>query len=187
MRYGGGIMLIKNFGHHWERKYINFGRGKVKGHLRGYHYSQQADFREQIGVYVLYDRNYTPVYVGQAGNGNARLWDRLNQHTSDHLWNRWESFSWFGIKRVNANGTLSDYDKVSKIFKSDGRGLLNEFEAILIEVIEPRSNKQGAKWKDCTEYYQEIDESMDDVTNDDIMVVVKEVKSTLLKMEKKLK
>jgi len=30
-----------------------------------------ADFREQIGVYVLYDQFQNIVYIGQAGNGNA--------------------------------------------------------------------------------------------------------------------
>ena len=87
-------MLIHNFGHHWERKYINYGRPGARGHghLKGYITKQQVDFREQIGIYVLFDNNLAPVYVGQVGNGNRGLLARLNQHETDHLWNRWDHF-----------------------------------------------------------------------------------------------
>jgi len=111
-------MLVRNFGHFWERKYINWGRGNVRGHLKGYVTNKrQADFREQIGIYILYDKDLQPVYIGQAGSGNKRLYSRLNQHETDHLWNRWEHFSWFGFRRVNATGLLSGYDDVEKLFK----------------------------------------------------------------------
>jgi hypothetical protein len=163
-------MLIKNFGHLWERKFTNYGRGGVKGHLRGYaNQSKIVDFREQIGVYVLYDKDFIPVYVGQAGNGNAKLFDRLKKHETDHLWNRWQSFSWYGFRGVNMNGTLSAHDVVEKTFKSNGTGILDEFEAILITALEPKLNKQGAKWKDCNEYFQEIDETMEEVTLYDLL------------------
>lgn len=67
-------MLIRNFGHFWERKYINNGGGRKPGHLRGYvSAKRQADFREQIGIYVLYDKDLLPMYVGQAGMGNASM------------------------------------------------------------------------------------------------------------------
>src|SRR5580693_3179674 len=111
-------MLIQNYGHLWERKYINWGRGKVKGHLKGYVTSKRkADFRDQIGIYVLFDKDLKPVYIGQVGRGSKTLFNRLNQHETDHLWNRWEHFSWFGIRRVNKNGKLSGFDKTSKTFK----------------------------------------------------------------------
>jgi hypothetical protein len=142
-------MLIKNFGHLWERKFTNYGRGGVKGHLQGYVSPQSniIDFREQIGVYVLYDKDFMPVYVGQAGNGNAKLFARLKQHETDHLWNRWQSFSWYGIRGVNQNGSLSANDNARKMFKSNGKGLLDEFEAILITALEPKLNKQGQSGK----------------------------------------
>jgi hypothetical protein len=158
-------MLIKNFGHLWERKYINYGRGRVRGHLRGYlNRNQTVDFREQIGVYVLYDKDFIPVYVGQAGNGNATLLKRLNRHETDHLWNRWKSFSWFGVRGITAKGTLSKHDRINKIFSAHGSSLLNELEAILITGLEPKLNRQGARWKNVAEYFQEIDEIMDDIS-----------------------
>ena len=54
--------VIKNYGFLWERKYIFRGTGGDgnSGHLRGWASSRPtADFRDQIGVYVLYDRNQT--------------------------------------------------------------------------------------------------------------------------------
>jgi hypothetical protein len=59
------MAIIKNFGFLWERKYINRGRGKKAGHLYGVARggAYDIDFRDQIGVYVLYDRNQYIVYV----------------------------------------------------------------------------------------------------------------------------
>lgn len=175
-------MLIKNFGHLWERRYINYGHGRARGHLRGYKVQNKPlDFREQIGVYVLYDKDFIPVYVGQAGNGNATLFTRLKQHETDHLWNRWESFSWFGFRGVTSNGTLSKHDRIDNIFKSPGSSLLNEFEAVLITALEPKLNKQGAKWKHIAEYFQEIDEYMHDITNFDIQERIVAAEKKILK------
>lgn len=105
------VPIIKNYGFLWERKYIYRGSGGDgnAGHLRGkVKNSQEADFRDQIGVYVLYDRNQHIVYVGQAGNGNASLFTRLKNHMDGDLWNRWEYFTWIGFRDVNVNGRLSD-------------------------------------------------------------------------------
>lgn len=63
--------IIKNYGFLWERKHFFRGVGRDKGHLRGWakgNKDQLVDFKEQIGVYVLYDTNQNIVYVGQAGN-----------------------------------------------------------------------------------------------------------------------
>ena len=132
-------MLVSNFGHLWERKYISWGRGRIKGHLRGYcRGGRQTDFRDQIAIYVLFDKDLVPVYVGQAGQGTRKLFDRLKQHRTDHLWNRWEHFSWFGFRRVNQSGSLSLHDDASKIFKAPGFQLLNEIEGALITALEPK-------------------------------------------------
>lgn len=85
------MAIIKNFGFLWERKYIYRGTGGAgkAGHLKGEARGKPvADFGEQIGVYVLYDRNQSIVYVGQAGNGNATLFTRLKNHMDGALWNR---------------------------------------------------------------------------------------------------
>jgi hypothetical protein len=166
-------MLISNFGHLWERKYIYYGAGGAgnKGHLKGYITEKQtADFRDQIGIYVLFDKDLLPVYIGQAGSGHRRLLDRLNQHETDHLWNRWEYFSWFGFRRVNnGNRKLSAFDDVDKQFKAKGSLLLNEIEGALITALEPKLNKQGARWKDVEEYFQTRDEIMEEPTMGDLV------------------
>ena len=158
-------MIIKNYGRFWEREAVNWGAGGLgnKGHLRGYFKSKSkpVDFRDQIGIYVLYDRDLRPVYVGQAGNGNARLFDRLKHHETDHLWNRWLHFSWFGFRGVNAGSKkLSNHDKITKIFRERGGDLLNQMEGILIGAAEPILNKQGSKWGEAEEYHQDIDDHL---------------------------
>lgn len=165
-------MLIQNFGHLWERKYVNYGAGGLgnRGHLRGYiTKKRKADFRDQIGIYVLFDDDFIPVYIGQAGNGERGLLRRLNQHETDHLWNRWEYFSWFGFRRVNQNGTLSAHDDIQKTFKARGSLMLNQIEGALITALEPKLNKQGARWRDVEEYFQTQDPEMEDATVGDLI------------------
>ncbi|KVG09882.1 hypothetical protein [Burkholderia thailandensis] len=178
--------IIKNFGFLWERKYIHRGTGGDgnKGHLKGYHGSKEADFREQIGVYVLYDRNQTIVYVGQAGNGNATLFSRLKSHMDGALWNRWDYFSWVGFRDVNANGNLSSAQSVdSAVSGFKYADALNEVEGILIEIIEPKLNKQGGRLKGATEYYQYVDERIQEVSNNDLRAelqrIAKKINATI--------
>ncbi len=33
------------------------------------------------------------------GGTDATLFNRLKHHTDDHLWNRWQYFSWFGLAK----------------------------------------------------------------------------------------
>lgn len=163
--------IIKNFGFLWERKYINRGAGSNAGHLMGYARGKpEADFREQIGVYVLYDSHQSIVYVGQAGNGNATLFSRLKSHMDGALWNRWEYFSWIGFRDVTKSGSLNEKQMVdSQVSGFKYSDALNEIEGILIEILEPKLNKQGGKLKNATEYFQLVDESMDEVSNRELM------------------
>jgi hypothetical protein len=63
------------------------GKAGRAGHLQGYPAASAfaiVDFRQQQGVYCLYDDNFKMVYVGQAGaNDGNRLFDRLKQHKID--------------------------------------------------------------------------------------------------------
>jgi hypothetical protein len=175
--------IIKNFGFLWERKYIYRGTGGDgnAGHLKGKARAlETADFREQIGVYVLYDRNQSIVYVGQAGNGNATLFTRLRNHMDGSLWNRWEYFSWVGFRDVNANGSISERQSVeSNVSGFKYSDALNEIEGILIEIIEPKLNKQGGKLKDATEYFQFVDEKNRDITNHDLLARLDQIETAL--------
>ena len=94
--------IIKNYGLRWRRDRIAWGAGSRRGHLSGVlvgsKRSDPVDFREQIGIYILYEAGFLPVYVGQSGNGNARLYSRLKSHQDGRLRDRWEYFS-FWISR----------------------------------------------------------------------------------------
>ena len=76
-------MLIQNYGLFWKRPLVDWGtRGRGRsGTLMGRPARQLrspgVDFREQQGVYVLYDDNFKIIYVGQAGAGNQRLFCSL--------------------------------------------------------------------------------------------------------------
>ncbi len=144
------MALIKNWGFQWERRYIYRGAGKAAGHLRGRAQGRpDSDFREQFGVYLLRDRNERIIYVGQAGNGNATLFNRLKQHMDGRLANRWEYFSRFGFKDTNADGNLSQRAEVDSIVSEfTYSNALNELEGILIGVIAPLLNKHmAANWR----------------------------------------
>ena len=172
--------IIKNYGFLWERKHFFRGVGRDKGHLRGWakgNKDQLVDFKEQIGVYVLYDTNQNIVYVGQAGNGNATLFGRLKAHEKDALWNRWEYFTWIGFKDVNGDGSLSARQLVeSNVSGFSYADALNEIEGILIEVIEPKLNKRSGNLKKAEEYFQRTED----------VVTVEDLKTQLDAMQKQL-
>jgi len=173
--------IIKNYGFLWERKYIFRGAGNNAGHLKGAASGlAQADFREQIGVYVLYDQFQNIVYVGQAGNGNASLFTRLKNHMDGGIWNRWQYFTWIGFKAVNQDGSLSAHQSVdSGVSGFKYSDALNEIEGILIEVIEPKLNKQSGRLKSAVEYYQYIDPKVADITNATLFSELQEMKAHL--------
>jgi len=159
------MLAIENFGKHWRKSKIFWGRrgkGKNEGHLKGELKGSKktiVDFRNQIGIYVLFDEAKKSIYVGQAGMGNANLFDRLKQHRSDELRERWVYVSWFGLKGKNKksntlNGHHSGATWVSNKRKRDA---LHETEAVLMSVIETAMNKRGPNWKGSREYYQYID------------------------------
>jgi len=172
----------------WERKYIHYGWAGVKGNLIGTNSRVEiADFREQIGIYVLYDKNMKAVYVGQTGIGSQRLFDRLRQHGDDHLWNRWEYFSWFGLRNVNQDGALSKTDKPNRRFSVDVSEAMNEIEGILIKFFEPQLNRQGPKWKDVEEFYQKIDKLVEETTLDQIQEKQEELNKKIENILKTIK
>jgi hypothetical protein len=173
------VAIIKNFGFLWERKYIYRGAGGLgnMGHLvRMTPGRAEADFAEQIGVYVLYDRNQIIVYVGQAGNGNATLFTRLKNHMDGALWNRWEYFSWVGFRDVNRDGSLSNVQSVeSSVSGFKYSDALDEIEVILIKIIEPKLNKQGGKLSRAIEYFQFIDDKVKDISSSDILKEIRKL------------
>jgi len=160
------MFAIKNYGLLWERKHIFWGYSGVSGHLKGYRRGRkEADFRTQAGVYILYDKDLIPIYVGQAGKGKKTLFDRLKNHTNNHLWNRWEYFSWFGLCKANKDGSLAQDDNPERKISGIASQALNDIEGVLILGIEPKLNKQGPNFKGVELWWQSIDPRLEEITN----------------------
>jgi hypothetical protein len=178
------MLAIVNYGRFWRRDKVFWGRGKNKGHLKGQLKGQKTivvDFRFQIGIYVLFDANRRPIYIGQAGMGNARLFGRLKQHQRDHLRDRWTLFSWYGLRGYNeGNQKLSEHHTPDSWVKNrKRRDALHETEAVLISVIEPPSNRRGPNWVETKEFHQFIDERVPL----DVGEIVRQLPKRLAKIE----
>ena len=153
-------MLIKNYGLFWKADHVFWGKPNVSGTLMGIPAKSRTfgnvDFREQTGIYVLY-RDFRIIYIGQAGHGDStrKLFQRLKDHRSDHLAGRWDSFSWFGLRKVTMRGELGAEASAHHMSKQTA---LNQIEAILIHSSEPPLNRQGGKWgRDVEQYLQFVD------------------------------
>lgn len=167
-------MLIRNYGLFWRRGDVAWGtRGPGAGGTLMGKYARrvrapEVDFREQQGVYVLYDDNFKIVYVGQAGRGEQRLFTRLRNHKRDHLSQRWSRFSWFGIMPV-VHGAL---DLEFEIDVPEVGSVLDHIEAILLAAAEPPLNLQRGRFgTDVQQYIQhsvdQEDEEDDDESDDE--------------------
>lgn len=151
--------LIETYGLYWKAEDVFWGRPNSPGNLFGIQVnaktSNPVDFRQQTGIYILY-ADYKIVYIGQAGNGNSKLFDRLKKHYNGDLAGRWNQFSWFGLQRVLSTGKGLSISTES--FHPSKGALLNHIEAILIHTAEPPLNRQGGKWGKAKQYLQYRDE-----------------------------
>jgi hypothetical protein len=179
-------LSLRNFGHFWSREHVNWGiRGRNnQGDLKGYRIVDRkklvTDFRDQIGIYVLFGGLREVVYLGQAGASDRKMFLRLRDHTRDHLRDRWSYFSWFGFRKVNQNGELSDQQKPDGRIQGSGGDALDEIEAVLLQLFEPRLNKQGPKWRETEEYLQEVESDHTDPFDE----IRKEIANLTAKLEK---
>ena len=160
-RKAKGDTFITTMGLFWRADDVFWGRQKNPGSLLGRSAerlsSDPVDFRDQVGIYVLY-ADYDMVYVGQTGSGDQRLFVRLRQHRTDHLAGRWNRFSWFGTRRVVGKGVLS----ADKQALHPSLGLaLDHIEGVLISAAEPPLNRQsGTFGANVAQYIQERDERL---------------------------
>ena len=170
------MLAIRNYGHLWDRDGVFWGRsGKGnEGHLVGLRGKTEVNFREQIAIYVLYDTLQNPIYVGQVGFGEEsrrRLFSRLRNHHREGRMH-WRYFSWFGLRGVNPKSPfLSDHHRpdtgLPKRKLVDG---LNEIEAVLIQVLNPRSNRRGGNWQGAKRFRQILDARLIDIAADDTAI-----------------
>ena len=139
--------IIQAFGMFWRRDLVEWGdTPRLLGQQHG---ADPVDLCDQRGVYLLHDGQRV-VYVGQVSD---RLGRRLNQHTTDRLNGRWDRFSWFGIRRVTAEGKLVDVDLKNPALSD----IITAFEALLIEGLEPPQNRRRGDNFSAVEYLQFAD------------------------------
>jgi hypothetical protein len=152
--WGINMIAIRNFGMYWVRDKVEWGRPRTMGQLRGVRATKRrdspVDFRTQTGIYVLYDEQRAPLWIGQA----QLLYKRLSDHRRDHLRDRWKYFTWFGFRRINDNGTLGLSSRLEFHVKGQASEARDEIEAVLIQVLEPRLNRRGSNWHDTEEFLQ---------------------------------
>jgi hypothetical protein len=138
---------LRAFGMFWVRDAVLWtGKPKLLG-SQGTG-ATNVNFADQIGVYLLHDRERV-IYVGRATD---TLLARLKAHTVDRLGGRWDRFSWFGLRNVGQNGELSD----SAIPWSQDV-VVETMEALLIESLEPPLNRRRGDNFAGVEYIQTID------------------------------
>ena len=171
----GGFLQF--YGLYWKREFVFSIHATLPGVPTGWigrgtkNIDRQTvwmNFWDQKGVYVLYDRDLTPVYTGQAGvsrkgGDGGTIGNRLNDHLKRKYRNGWEYFSWFGflssgkekkLRKKLKSADLEDRKDPDWCFHERSGGdelnsLLNAFEAILIEAFVPRFNSRGGNLKDA--------------------------------------
>lgn len=135
---------LRALGMFWQRdRVIWSGKPKLLG--RQSEGASEVDFSEQVGVYLLHDRDRV-IYVGRAGD---TLFARLKAHTTDRLGGRWDRFSWFGLRAVSEDGTLTD-PSVAWTHTV----VIETLEALLIESLEPPLNRKRGDNFSGVEYLQ---------------------------------
>lgn len=140
-----GTGLIQCLGMYWKSENVEWKNSpKILGQATPK--SDTINFSEQIGIYLLHDRDKV-VYVGRVDE--MRLGQRLFEHTKDRLNARWDRFSWFGLRPVSEAGALGVADT-----KIDFNSVMAALEAILIESLEPPQNRRRGDQLNAVEYIQ---------------------------------
>lgn len=140
--------VVKAIGVYWDRYKVDWSERPPRIIGSELSDSDEIDFSQQRGVYLLHDRQGI-VYVGQTSAQS--LAERLSQHTSNRLASRWDRFSWFGVYGVNTAGKLETQSQPEEISIDM---VITSMEAVLIEAIEPRQNRQRGYDIQDKEYIQ---------------------------------
>ena len=139
--------IVSSFGMFWKRDAVEWSSTpKLLGiQKKG---ATVVNFSKQIGIYLLYDGREV-IYVGRTVDA---LGKRLYKHTTDRMSVRWDRFSWFGLLPVSDDGSLDALPAQYNATK-----LIPVLEAILIEALEPRQNREQGDGLMDVEYLQKTD------------------------------
>lgn len=136
------LTSVAAYGLYWDRDKVNWEPGRGRGNrvrLLGSpdDSDMEIDFADQWGIYILYNR-LSVMYIGRTTDS---LLGRLRDHNNRNRRSaRWDQFSWFGFRKVNEDGTLSDE---SENFTTDM--LITVLEAVMIESMLPPLNDRGGE------------------------------------------
>ena len=154
-------MKITSYGLFWRENEIDWspGRGtrnsfRLLGRVGSNRGSiKVANFREQQGIYILYD-NYGPYYVGLTRKQG--LGKRLKDHLSDRHKGLWDRFSWFGFNPLGPTGKDGVHSLLELAAEVSERShtTIGDLEALLIQAIGPKSNSASMKFQDAEEWIQ---------------------------------
>ncbi len=138
---------LKAFGMYWQRERVMWtGTPRLLGKQGSG--ATEVNFAEQVGVYLLHDRQRV-IYVGRATDN---LYVRLKAHTLDRLSGRWDRFSWFGLRGVSDTGALTD-----SLVPWTPDVVVETMEALLIESLEPPLNRKRGDNLSALEFVQSTD------------------------------
>lgn len=161
-RAGGNIFAA--LGLFWAKADVDWNSRKLLGRRSRGGPGGVVNLWDQRGIYALY-ADFRLVYVGQAGC----IGDRLRSHTLDDLAGRWDTFSWFGLRRVLREGGLSS---PAQLKLASVNSFLDHAEALLIAVAEPPQNGASGRWRDVPRYLQVRDPRLDEATDSRIVAAL---------------
>lgn len=136
-------VLIQAYGEFWNPDLVDWGRrgqgqkGRLEGWIGTLRNPVSVDVWDQQGIYVL-QHDWRVVYVGKTGK--QALGARLRNHLTDRHAGRWDSFSWYGMKGITKQGSLSSEAEGHRQVQVDDA--IAAFEALLIAVTEPPGNRR---------------------------------------------
>lgn len=138
--------LITSFGVLWRRDWVAWSRTPV---LLGRRTTKpdEIDLSDQRGVYVLLHDSEV-IHVGTCVHrGLAQM---LNAHTFDRLSNRWDRFSWFGLRLPPSEEGMDDDVPVV----CDRTALADALQLLMSETLQPRVCAYPWKERVAVEYIQ---------------------------------
>ncbi|MGH7039332.1 MAG: GIY-YIG nuclease family protein [Stellaceae bacterium] len=160
-------MIIRSYGLFWRVDEIEWNPGQGNGKKfrllgrKGIRRPglQIADFRDQIGIYILYG-NLGAHYVGLTRK--QTFGKRLNQHQKDDHKGKWDRFSWFGFRtlltRTDENG-FRILKKFPQKIPVDSFKVIGDLEALLIKAMDLK-NIQNMRFAKADEWEQiKLDEA----------------------------
>lgn len=124
----------------------------------------------------MYDHDHSLVYFGKVDYGKGRsLYQRLKEHTNDHLSKRWTQFSWFGTTAIKKDNTLRQNGK--QTCQGPTKAFLDQLEAVVIAISNPPTNRRNGSFKGAKEYHQ----VRDDVVGKSIEEMIRELHEEIMK------